>query len=71
MNQKIDNNRTIGVNDLQENQNYADLSHAVHMGMMGHTGRVSTFGMGVLTAKLSKKKMNLRSSNKSEVIGNN
>ena len=70
MNQKIDDERIIEANNLQEMQPYVDLSHVVHMDMRGHTGGVSTFGMGVLLAKLSKQKINLISSNKLEVIGN-
>ena len=38
--------------------------------MRGHTGGVITFGTGVLNAKSSKQKMNSRSSNETEVIGN-
>ena len=32
-------------------QTYVDLYHVVHMDMRGHTGGVSNFGIGVLTAK--------------------
>ena len=33
MNQKIDNERIVGTNGLQEMQTYVDSSHAVHMDM--------------------------------------
>ena len=51
-------------------QTYVDSSHSAHMDMRGHTGGGSTFGIGVLTAKSSKQMMDLRSSNKLEIIGN-
>ena len=54
MNQTIDNKIIIGSNDLKEMQAYYDSSHVVHMDMRGHTGGVSNFGIGVLTANSSK-----------------
>ena len=51
-------------------QTYVYFYHAVHMDTRGHTGVVSTFGIGVLTDKSIKQKMNLISSNESEEIGN-
>ena len=38
MNQKVDDKRIVGENDLQEMQTYVDLYHEVHMDMKGHTG---------------------------------
>ena len=70
MNQKIDDKKIIRANNLQNIQNYVDSYHAVHMEMMGNTGEVSTFGIGLLTANPIENKMNLRSSKKSEAIGN-
>ena len=70
MNQTIDNERIIRANYLQEMQTYVDFSRAFHMDIRVHTGGVRNFGIGVLRAKLSKQNINLRSSNKLEVIGN-
>ena len=61
MNHKIDKDIIIGANYLKEMYTYVDLSLAVHMDIRGHTGVVSTFGIGVLMAKLSKQNMNPRS----------
>ena len=63
MNQTIDNKRIIGSNYLQKIQNYVDSSHALNMETRGHTGGVGNFGIGVLMAKLSKQKIDSRSSN--------
>lgn len=49
---------------------FVDSSHAVHKDMRGHTGGVISFGKGVSCPKSSKQKMNLRSTNETEVIGN-
>ena len=46
-----------------------DSSHAVHEDMWGHTGGVITFGTGILAPKCTKQKMNSRSTNETEVIG--
>ena len=70
MNKKIAVKRIIGEKDLQEMQTTFDSTHVVQMDMRGHTGGVSTFFIGFLMANLSKKMMNLISSNESEVIGN-
>ena len=62
MNQKVDDKRIVGENDLQEMQTYVNSSHAVQMDIRGHIGGVSNFVIRVFTSKLSKQKMNLRSS---------
>lgn len=69
--QAIDDERIIGVDDLQIMQTFVDSSHAIHNDMRGHTGGLFTFGIGILNAKSRKHKMNSRSSNKTEVIENN
>ena len=68
--QTIDDVRTIGADCLSEMTTYVDSSHAVHPDMRGHTGGAITFGTGIVTHRSSKQKMNSRSSNKTEVIGN-
>ena len=69
LHQTIDDVRIIGADDLLKIQNFIDSSHAVHEYMKGHTGGTITFGTGVVSVKSSKQKMNLRSSNETEVIG--
>ena len=68
--QTIGDFRVIGADDVTRMETYVDSSHAVHEDMRGHTGGVITFGTGVLAPKCSKQKMNSRSSNETEVIGN-
>jgi hypothetical protein len=68
--QTIDDERLIGADDLHNMQTFIDSSHAVHDDMRGHNGGTITFGTGVLNVKSSKQKMNSRSSNETEVIGN-
>ena len=69
VNQTIEKVRIIGSDDLLKMQTFIDSSHAVHEDMKGHTGGTITFGTGVVSVKLSKQKMNSRSSNETEVIG--
>ena len=58
MNQTTNYKRIIGGNDLQEVQTCIDSYHAVHMDMRGHTGVVSSFDIGVLTANSSRHNIN-------------
>ena len=51
-------------------QTFIYFSHAVQDDMRGNTGGKITFGTGVLNVKSIKQKMNSRSSNETEVIGN-
>lgn len=68
--QTIDDERIIGADDLTRMQTFIDSLHAVHEDMRGHTGGAITFGTGIINSKSSKQKMNSRSSNETEVIGN-
>ena len=68
--QTIDDTRIIGADNLDEMETFVDSSHAVHADKRGHTGGMITFGTGILAPKCSKQKMNSRSSNETEVIGN-
>ena len=70
MNWKINNERVIGANKLHKMKTYTDSSHAMQMDMRVHTGGVSNFDIGVLTAKSSKHKINFISSNEYEIMGN-
>ena len=68
--QTIDDTRIIGIDRLDTMLTFVDSSHAVHPDMRGHTGGLITFGTGILSPRSSKQKMNSRSSNETEVIGN-
>jgi len=46
-----------------------DSAHAVHDNMRDHAGGVTFFGTGVIDQKLSKQKMNTRSSTETEHVG--
>ena len=70
LHQTINDVRIIGADDLLKMQTFIDSLHAVHEDMKGHTGGTITFGTGVVSVKSSKQKMNSRSSNETEVIGN-
>ena len=69
LHQTIDDIRIIGADDLLKMQTFIDFSHAVHEDMKGHTGGTITFGTGIVSVKSSKQKMDLQSSNETEVIG--
>ena len=68
--QTLHDTRLIGADCLTKMQSFVDSSHAVHHDMHGHTGRAITFGTGILSPSASKQKMNSRSTNETEVIGN-
>ena len=67
--QTVDDEIIIGACNLNEMQTSIDSLYIVHDDMRGHTGVVTTFGTGILSAK-SSQKINSKSSTKSEVIGN-
>jgi len=46
-----------------------DSAHAVHDDMRGHTGGITSYGTGIVEKKLSKQKMNTRSSTETEHVG--
>ena len=68
--QTIEDSRIIGAESLTKMKTYVDSSHAVHPDMRGHTGGAISFGTGILSHVSSKQKMNSRSTNETEVIGN-
>ena len=70
LSQTIDDRRVIAADNLRKMETFVDSLHAVHPDMRGHTGGLVTFGTGVLSHMSSKQKMNSRSTNKSEVVGN-
>ena len=68
--QMVEDVRIIGADDLHRMLTFIDSAHAVHPNMRGHTGAgLTTFGTGIIDQKLSKQKMNMRSSTETEEVG--
>ncbi len=61
--------RVIGTDSLLELLVMIDSSHAVYNNMRGHTGGITTFGIGVIDQKSSMQRMNTRSSMETEHVG--
>ena len=64
-----DDTRRIGALDLSKLASYIDASYGVHQNLRSHTGGAMSFGLGVLHAKSSKQKLNVKSSTEAEVVG--
>jgi hypothetical protein len=60
---------TLGADDLKTLRTWVDESYAVHPAMKSHTGGVMSFGTGGLVRKLSKQKLNTKSSTEAELVG--
>lgn len=61
--------RIIGAKSLHDLFTWVDASYAVHPNMRGHTGGTMSYGTGVVHAKASKQKINVKSSTECEVVG--
>ena len=48
---------------------WVDASYATHFDMKGHTGAVTSLGIGAVHVKCSKQKLNIKGSIKSELVG--
>jgi hypothetical protein len=59
----------LAADDLKKMQSWVDSTYAVHPDMKSHTGGVSSFGNGGLLAKLSKQKLNTKSSTEAKLVG--
>ena len=59
----------LGADDLKKLYTWVDASYAVHPDMKSHTGGVMSFGLGGFVCKLSKQKLNTKSSTEAEVVG--
>ena len=66
----INDVRIIGGNDLKSIFTYIDSAYAVHPDMRSQTGGAMSMGLGVLHAKSSKQKLNVKSSTEAELVGN-
>ena len=65
----IEDVRIIGANDLQTVFTWIDAAYAVNSDMRSQTGGAMSFGLGVLHAKCSKQKLNVKSSTEAELVG--
>ena len=65
----IDLTLTIGATDLQHLHTWVDASYGVHPNMRSHTGGLVSFGIGGLTCRSSKQKLNTKSSTEAELVG--
>ena len=65
----INDERIVGVKDLCVMKTYVNALFAVHQDMKGYTGRLTTFGSGMVHHKLSKQSLNTKSSTESELVG--
>ena len=69
MNGTLKKKRIIGATSLKDLFTWIDASYTVHPNMRGHTGGAMSMGYGVIHAKSSKQKINVKSSTESEVVG--
>ena len=65
----IDDVRYIGATSLHDLYTWIDASYGVHPNMRGHTGGVMSMGIGVLHARSSKQKINVKSTTECEIVG--
>ena len=67
--QTKDDTRIIAADNIGEMYTWIDASYAVHDTMRGHTGGAISMGRGILHAKASKQKLNVKSSTEAEIVG--
>ena len=60
---------TIGADDMGKMRSWVDAAFAVHPDMKSHTGGVMSFGTGGIICKLTKQKLNTKSSTEAEFVG--
>jgi hypothetical protein len=65
----LDMKRTMGTDGLETLRTYVNASYAKHMDMRGHTGGIISLGKGIIHSKLSKHKINTKSSTEAELVG--
>ena len=65
----IDDVRIIGANDLKTIFTWIDASYAVNPDTRSQTGGVMSMGLGVLHAKCSKQRLNIKSFTEAELVG--
>ena len=62
-------NRKIGTRDLHSLHTYIDASYNIHYNKRSHTGGLITTGIGIIDGKLSRQKLNVKSSTETEIVG--
>jgi hypothetical protein len=65
----VDDELTLGADDITLVKSWIDASYAVHRDMKSHTGGVVSFGRGAIMCKSTKQKINTKSSTEAEVVG--
>ena len=65
----IDQELTLGADNIMLMKSWVDVSYAVHDDCRSHTGGAMSWGWGVLMSKSKKQKLNTRSSTEGEIVG--
>jgi hypothetical protein len=60
---------TLAANDLGRMRSWVDALYSVHPDMKSHTSGITSFGTGGLLGKLTKQKLNTKSSTEAELVG--
>jgi hypothetical protein len=60
---------TLGADELDSIRTWVDTLYAVHPDMKSHTGGIISMGLGAITLKSSKQKLNTKSSTEAELVG--
>ena len=63
----VNNVRIKGTDSLRDLYIWVDASHTIYKNMRGHTGGIVSVGTGAIHCKLSKQKLNTRSTTESEL----
>ena len=69
MNGSLDDFLTIGADNLTNMNTWIDASYAIHSDMKSHTGGAISLGRRAVMSKLSKQKLNTKSSTEAKVVG--
>ena len=65
----IDDKRYVGVFSLEALYTLINAAYAVHPDIKSHTGRVVSFGKGMINCRSSKQKLNTTSSTEVRIVG--
>mgnify|MGYP003321685024 CR=1 FL=1 len=65
----IDHKRALGALSLNNMTTWVDVTYAAYNKMCSQTGGVMTLGNGVIQGRLSKQKLNAKSSTEVELVG--
>ena len=62
INRTREDKRIIGIHDIRTMNTFTDASYAIHPYMRGYTGDAISFGVSIVHGKISKQKINVKSS---------